>query len=94
MITRFGMNDEIGLMALDTVVDPYLDATLKSNCSPEAAAQVEREMKKIIQSAYDRAMETLRENASLLNRLSEYLLIHENITGDEMMQVAAEMEEN
>jgi cell division protease FtsH len=94
MITRFGMNEEIGLMALDTVIDPYLDPTLKSNCSPDAAALVEREMKKIIHAAYDHAIGILREHAPLLNRLAEYLLLHENITGEEMMRVAKDYEES
>ena len=83
MITRFGMNDAIGMMTLDTVVNPYLDGELRSNCSPESAATVEHEMRKLIQSAYEAATEILRNDAATLNRLSEYLLIHENITGDE-----------
>ena len=87
MITRFGMNDAIGLMTLDTVVNPYLDGELRSNCSPEAAATVETEMRKLIQSAYDAAMEILRNDAATLNRLAEYLLIHENITGDEFQDL-------
>ncbi len=87
MITRFGMNDAIGLMTLDTVVNPYLDGELRSNCSPEAAAKVEEEMRKLIQSAYDAAMEILRNDAAILNRLAEYLLIHENITGDEFQDL-------
>ena len=90
MITRFGMNDEIGLMALDTVVNPYLDAELRSNASPEAEAKVEHEMKKLINAAYDSAMKTLRENAGMLNKLAEYLLLHENITGDEMKSLMDE----
>ena len=93
MITRFGMNDEIGLMALDTVVNPYLDAELKSNASPEAAAKVEKEMRKLIQSAYERATQILRDNAATLNRLSQYLLENENITGDEFMALLKEDEE-
>ena len=87
MITRFGMNDAIGLMTLDTVVNPYLDGKLRSNCSPEAAATVETEMRKLIQSAYDAAMEILRNDAATLNRLAEYLLLHENITGDEFQDL-------
>ena len=87
MITRFGMNDAIGLMTLDTVVNPYLDGELRSNCSPEAAATVETEMRKLIQSAYDAAMEILRNDAATLNRLAEYLLLHENITGDEFQDL-------
>ena len=87
MITRFGMNDAIGLMTLDTVVNPYLDGELRANCSPEAAAKVEEEMRKLIQSAYDAAMEILRNDAATLNRLAEYLLLHENITGDEFQDL-------
>ena len=87
MITRFGMNDAIGLMTLDTVVNPYLDGELRSNCSPEAAATVETEMRKLIQSAYDAAMEILRNDAATLKRLAEYLLLHENITGDEFQDL-------
>ena len=87
MITRFGMNDAIGLMTLDTVVNPYLDGELRANCSPEAAARVEEEMRKLIQSAYDAAMEILRNDAATLNRLAEYLLLHENITGDEFQDL-------
>lgn len=87
MITRFGMNEEIGLMTLDTVVNPYLDGDLHANCSPESAAKVEQEMRKLIQSAYDAAMQILKDNAAMLNRLSEYLLIHENITGEEFQDL-------
>ena len=87
MITRFGMSETIGLMALDTVVNPYLDAELRSNASQDAAAKVEREMKQLIANAYESAMKTLRENAGMLNKLAEYLLMHENITGDEFMQI-------
>jgi len=87
MITRFGMNEEIGMMALDTVVNPYLDAELRSNASEESAAKVEKEMKKLIDAAYSSAKNTLRENAAMLNKLAEYLLMHENITGDEFQAV-------
>lgn len=93
MITRFGMNEQIGMMALDTVVNPYLDAELRSNASQEAAAKVEKEMKKLIDAAYSSAMATLRENAAMLNKLAEYLLMHENITGDEMMQLMRSYDE-
>ena len=92
MITRFGMNDAVGLMTLDTVVNPYLDGDLRSNCSAETAALVEREMHKLITDAYDAAMTILRDNAATLNRLAQYLLAHENITGDEFMQLLKEEE--
>ena len=93
MITRFGMNDEIGLMALDTVVNPYLDAELRSSASEEAAAKVEKEMRKLISAAYESAMNTLKNDAAMLNKLAEYLLMHENITGDEFMSILKQAEE-
>ena len=87
MIARFGMNDEIGMMALDTVVNPYLGGELRSNCSPESAAKVEREMHRLITEAYESAKQILRDNAASLNRLAQYLLENENISGDEFMSL-------
>ena len=87
MIARFGMNDEIGMMALDTVVNPYLGGELRTNCSPESAAKVEREMHRLITEAYETAKQILRDNAASLNRLSQYLLENENISGDEFMEL-------
>ena len=93
MITRFGMNEEIGLMALDTVVNPYLDAELRRSASEESAAKVEKEMRKLISAAYESAMNTLKNDAAMLNKLAEYLLMHENITGDEFMSILKQVEE-
>ena len=87
MIARFGMNDEIGMMALDTVVNPYLGGELRTNCSPESAAKVEREIHRLITEAYETAKQILRDNAASLNRLSQYLLENENISGDEFMEL-------
>ena len=91
MVTRFGMSEEIGMMTLDTVVNPYLDAELRSNCSQDAAARVEAEIKKLIDTAYANAKKTLQNEAIALNHLAEYLLIHENITGEEMKAIYDEV---
>ena len=93
MITRFGMSEEIGFVALDTMVNPYLDGELKANCSAESSAAVDREIRRLIQTAYDKAMATLRDNAAQLNSLSEYLLMNENITGDEFKEVLNKFEQ-
>ena len=92
MVTRFGMSDEIGMVAMDTVVNQYLDAELRSNASQEAAAKIEHEIKKLIENAYENATRVLKENATTLNHLAEYLLMHENITGEEMVQLVEEEE--
>ena len=68
-------------------VNPYLDAELRSNASQDTATRIEAEMKKLISDAYSVAMQVLRDNAATLNHLAEYLLLHENITGDEMRQL-------
>ena len=73
--------------ALDTVVNPYLGGELRTNCSPESAAKVEREMHRLITEAYETAKQILRDNAASLNRLSQYLLENENISGDEFMEL-------
>ena len=94
MITRYGMSETLGMMTLDTVVNPYLDAELRSGCSPETAARVEEEIRRLIRDAYENALAILRDNAVLLNRLAQYLLIHENITGDEFMDLMNEYNSN
>ena len=93
MVTRFGMSDKIGMMTLDTVVNPYLDGELRSNASQDAAARIEAEIKRLIEEAYAAATKLLQDNASTLNHLSEYLLLHENITGDEMVQLVEDEEQ-
>ncbi len=93
MVARFGMNDEIGMVALGAVVNPYLGGELRSNCSQESEAKVEREMHRLITEAYDSAMQVLRDNAASLNRLAQYLLENENISGDEFMVLLKQGEE-
>ena len=93
MIARFGMNDEIGMMALDTVVNPYLGGELRSNCSQESEAKVEREMHRLITEAYETAKQVLRDNAASLNRLAQYLLENENISGEEFMSLLKQGEQ-
>ncbi len=87
MVTRFGMSDKFGMVALDTQTSLYLGDGGQAICSPETSTQVDREIQRIIGESYDKAMELLRANAQKLSELSSYLLEKETITGDEFMEI-------
>ena len=85
MITRFGMSDKFGLMALSTVNSQYLDDTISMTCADSTASEVDSEIRKLLASCYDAAKKLLTENRSLLDEIALYLLQKETITGDEFM---------
>ncbi|MBQ3422844.1 MAG: ATP-dependent zinc metalloprotease FtsH, partial [Romboutsia sp.] len=87
MITRFGMSDEFGMVALETVNNPYLGSDASLTCSSETAAKVDQEVLKIIKSAHTKATNILKDNIDKLHELSEYLLEKETITGSEFMKI-------
>ena len=86
MIAMYGMSDSLGLMAPATVANQYLDHQSYLDCSQETSALVDRETKRLLQSCYEDAVKTLTENRELLDEISQYLLVKETITGDELMQ--------
>ena len=85
MITRFGMSDKFGLMALSTVNSQYLDDTISMTCADSTASEVDSEIRKLLAACYDTAKKLLTENRSLLDEIALYLLQKETITGDEFM---------
>ena len=85
MITQYGMSDRFGLMALSTVSNPYLDGSTMMNCAEETAAQADEEIKILLAKSYEKACSVLRENRSLLDEISLFLLQKETITGEEFM---------
>ena len=85
MITRFGMSDKFGLMALSTVNSQYLDDTISMTCADSTASEVDSEIRKLLASCYDAAKKLLTENRSLLDEIALYLLQKETISGDEFM---------
>ena len=85
MITRFGMSDKFGLMALSTVNSQYLDDTISMTCADSTASEVDSEIRKLLAACYDAAKKLLTENRSLLDEIALYLLQKESITGDEFM---------
>lgn len=87
MITRFGMSGKFGMMSLVTVESQYLDGRASMNCAEKTAAQVDKEVLKLINSCYAKAVKLLNDNRDVLDHISEYLYKHETITGKEFMKI-------
>ena len=85
MVTQYGMSDKFGLMSTASVQNQYLDGQAYMDCSQETAAEVDKEVMRILDEAYADAKRILTENRSLLDEISEFLLVKETITGDELM---------
>ena len=85
MVTQYGMSDKFGLMTTASVQNQYLDGQAYMDCSQETAAQVDKEVLKLLDAAYGDAKRILTENRQLLDEISEFLLVKETITGDELM---------
>ncbi len=85
MVTRFGMSDEFGMMALGTVQNAYLNQDTSLTCAPGTAERVDEVVKKLIEDAHASALQTLRENKFKLHELAHYLYKKETITGEEFM---------
>jgi len=85
MITQYGMSDRFGLMALSTVSNPYLDGSTMMNCADTTAAQADEEIKNLLADCYAKACQILRDNRTLLDEVSLFLMQKETITGEEFM---------
>ena len=85
MVTQYGMSEKFGLMSTASVQNQYLDGQAYMDCAQATAAEVDAEVKSILDSAYADAKRILTENRALLDEVSEFLLVKETITGDELM---------
>lgn len=87
MITRFGMSDEFGMVAMETVTNQYLGGDTTLACSPETAARIDRAVSELIRKQHEKAVKLLEENRSKLDALAKYLYEKETITGDQFMHI-------
>ncbi len=87
MITRFGMSEEFGMMALGTVQNVYLNQDTSLTCAPGTAERVDAAVLKVIEQAHARALQILKENKFKLHELARYLYKKETITGEEFMKL-------
>ena len=85
MVTQYGMSDKLGLMTTASVEHQYLDGQAYMDCSQTTAAEVDKEVKAILDKAYAETKQLLADNRALLDEISEFLLVKETITGDELM---------
>ncbi len=87
MVTRYGMSKKFGLVGLATVESQYLDGRAALNCSDETAAEIDSEVVAIIKESYEKALSLLRENRELMDKLAQFLIEKETITGKEFMEI-------
>ncbi|CUQ71086.1 ATP-dependent zinc metalloprotease FtsH [[Ruminococcus] torques] len=92
MITRYGMSDRFGMVALETQNNPYLGGDSSLSCSPQTAADIDQMVVDTVKHGYDTAMELLEKNQKKLHELAKYLYEKETITGEEFMQILTRTE--
>ena len=87
MVSRYGMSDEFGMVAMETVQSQYLGGDAALACSAETATKIDKEVVEIIRTAHEKAIGILKDNMDKLHELAKYLLEKETITGDEFMAI-------
>ena len=87
MITRYGMSDDFGMVALETLTNQYLGGDSTLVCSPETQTEIDRKVVELVKKEYARAEEILRANRAKLEELAKYLYENETITGEEFMKI-------
>jgi len=87
MVTQYGMSDKFGPMGLESVQNRYLDGSRVKNCSDETSTLIDVEVRQILSACLQKATELLVDNRSALDKIAEYLLEKENITGEEFMRL-------
>lgn len=87
MITRYGMSSEFGMVAFETLNNPYLSDDTSLTCSAETAALIDKEVVSLVASAYEKAESILKDNMQKLNSIARYLIDKETITGEEFMDL-------
>ena len=91
MVTQYGMSEKFGLMALENVQDRYLSGHTVLNCGQETATEIDKEVMQILKTAYDQAIVLLEENRECLDKIAEFLIEKETITGKEFMKIFREV---
>ena len=91
MVTQYGMSDKFGMIGLESVENRYLDGRPVMNCSDETAAEVDHEVMRIIKECYVKAEKLLADNREVLDKIAEYLIKEETITGKEFMRIFREI---
>ncbi|WP_461813043.1 ATP-dependent zinc metalloprotease FtsH [Faecalimonas sp.] len=92
MITQYGMSEKFGLIGLESIQHKYLDGRPVMNCGEETAAEIDREVMKMLKDAYEEAKRLLLENRESLDKIAAFLIEKETITGKEFMKIFHEVQ--
>lgn len=87
MITRYGMNEEFDMVAMETVQNQYLGGDTSMSCSLETQTEVDRKVRELVKEQHEKAKKILSDNKNKLHELSKYLYEQETITGEEFMKI-------
>jgi len=87
MITQYGMSDKFGMVGLESIENRYLDGRAVLNCADETAARIDEEVARRMKEYYDRAVNIIKENRDALEKIAEYLIEKETITGKEFIKM-------
>lgn len=90
MVTQYGMSERFGLMGLATQEDQYLSGRMVLNCGEATAAEIDQEVMKILKDSYEEAKRLLGENRDVMDKIAEFLIEKETITGKEFMKIFRE----
>ena len=91
MVTQYGMSEKFGLMGLETQENQYLTGRTVLNCGDATAAEIDKEVMQILKSAYEEAKSLLSENREAMDKIAEFLIERETITGKEFMKIFREV---
>lgn len=91
MIAQYGMSDRFGMMSLESIENKYLDGRAVSNCSDETRTHLDEEVVKLLAECHDKAKKMLCDNREALDKISQFLIEKETITGDQFMEILNEV---
>jgi len=92
MITQYGMSEKFGLIGLESIQNRYLDGRPVSNCGQETASEIDKEVMKMLKSSYGEAKKLLTEHRKTMDKIADFLIEKETITGKEFMEIFHEIE--
>ena len=87
MITRYGMNEEFDMVAMETVTNQYLGGDTSMSCSLETQTEIDKKVRETVKEQHAKALQILEDNSAKLHELAKYLYEHETITGEEFMNI-------
>jgi cell division protease FtsH len=90
MVTQYGMSKKFGLMGLATQEDQYLSGRMVLNCGEATAAEIDQEVMRMLKESYEEAKRLLGENREVMDKIAEFLIEKETITGKEFMKIFRE----